>query len=342
MTETLPEGPAKQPTIREVALRAGVSPMTVSRTLAGGKNVRQDMQDRVLEAVAALGYHRNENARSLRPGHTSGLIGVAITNLGNPYYGNFALGVEEVAAQYGRRILLGNTGEDIGRERQVITDFIGRQVEGLIVVPSGEDAAHLLPEALRETPLVLASRTVAGVPADSVVLDDVGGARRGTAALIEAGHRRIAYLGNVTSVFTGKRRFDGYCQALREAGIPVDAALVRRGQQDVDTASAAMTELLQTDDPPTAVFSANNRNTIGAIRALAGRMSGARSALPAIVSFDDFELAELMPMPVTVVMHDPRELGRQAARLLFDRLLDNPDASPRELEMPTPLRVARD
>ena len=132
---------------------------------------------------------------------------------------------------------------------------------------------------------------------------------------------------------SGKRRFDGYCQALREAGIPVDAALVRRGQQDVDTASAAMTELLQTDDPPTAVFSANNRNTIGAIRALAGRMSGARSALPAIVSFDDFELAELMPMPVTVVMHDPRELGRQAARLLFDRLLDNPDASPRELEI---------
>ena len=342
MTETLPEGPAKQPTIREVALRAGVSPMTVSRTLAGGKNVRPDMQDRVLEAVAALGYHRNENARSLRPGHTSGLIGVAITNLGNPYYGNFALGVEEVAAQYGRRILLGNTGEDIARERLVITDFIGRQVEGLIVVPSGEDAAHLQPEALRETPLVLASRTVDGVPADSVVLDDVGGARRGTAALIEAGHTRIAYLGNVTSVFTGKRRFEGYCQALEEAGIPIDLDIVRRGQQDVDTASAAMVDLLGVDHPPTAVFSANNRNTIGAIRALAGRMSGeGRSTLPAIVSFDDFELAELMPMPVTVVMHDPRELGRQAARLLFDRLLERPERAPRSVEMPTPLRVAR-
>ncbi|QNE35296.1 LacI family DNA-binding transcriptional regulator [Leifsonia shinshuensis] len=342
MTETLPDGPAKQPTVREVALRAGVSPMTVSRTLAGGKNVRPDVQDRVLEAVRALGYHRNENARSLRPGHTSGLVGVAITNLGNPYYGNFALGVEEVAAQYGRRILLGNTGEDIGRERQLVTDFIGRQVEGLIVVPSGDDSAHLQQESLRDAPLVLASRTVDGVPADSVVLDDVGGARRGTAALIDAGHRRIAYLGNVSSVFTGQRRFEGYGQALEEAGIPVDPALVRRGQQDVETASAAMVELLAVDDPPTAVFSANNRNTIGAIRALSGRMAqGDRSALPAIVSFDDFELAELMPMPVTVVMHDPRELGRQAARLLFDRLLEHPDGPPRSIEMPTPLRVAR-
>ena len=342
MTETLPDGPAKQPTVREVALRAGVSPMTVSRTLAGGKNVRPDVQDRVLEAVRALGYHRNENARSLRPGHTSGLVGVAITNLGNPYYGNFALGVEEVAAQYGRRILLGNTGEDLARERQLVTDFIGRQVEGLIVVPTGDDAEHLQQESLRDAPLVLASRTVEGVPADSVVLDDAGGARRGTAALVEAGHRRIAYLGNVSSVFTGQRRFEGYSQALDAAGIPVDPALVRRGQQDVETASAAMRELLAVDDPPTAVFSANNRNTIGAIRALSGRMAaGTRDALPAIVSFNDFELAELMPMPVTVVMHDPRELGRQAARLLFDRLLEHPDGPPRSIEMPTPLRVAR-
>ena len=92
MTETLPDGPAKQPTVREVALRAGVSPMTVSRTLAGGVNVRPDLQERVLTAVAELGYHRNENARSIRPGQPSGLIGVAITNIANPYYSTFALG----------------------------------------------------------------------------------------------------------------------------------------------------------------------------------------------------------------------------------------------------------
>lgn len=340
MTETLPDGPAKPPTVREVALLAGVSPMTVSRTLAGGKNVRPDVQERVFEAARVLGYHRNENARSLRPGHTSGLVGVAITNLGNPYYGNFALGVEEVASQYDRRILLGNTGEDIARERQLVTDFIGRQVEGLIVVPSGEDASHLQEEALRGRPLVLASRTVPGVAADSVVLDDVGGAQRGTTALIEDGHRRIAYLGNVTSVFTGQRRFEGYRRALATAGLPFDPELVRRGQQDVETAFAAMTALLALDDPPTAVFTANNRNTIGAIRALATRMQ-AGEHLPAIVGFDDFELAELMPMPVTIVTHDPRALGREAARLLFDRLLGRTEAAPRSLQMPTPLRVAR-
>ena len=339
-------GPMRQPTVKEVAKLAGVSPMTVSRTLAGGKNVRPEVQDRVLEAVHELGYYRNENARSIRPGQASGLVGVAITNLGNPYYGNFALGVEEVAAQYGRRIVLGNTGEDTGRERQLIADFIGRQVEGLIVVPSGDYAAHLQPASLRGTPLVLASRSVNGVSADAVVLDDVGGAYRGTKTLLDAGHRRIAYLGNVTSVFTGQRRYDGYLRALEEAGVEVDPELVRRGQQDVETASIAMSELLDLADPPTAVFSANNRNTIGALKEIGARLNSRSTkqpaALPAIVSFDDFELAEMMPVPVTVVDHDARELGRETARLLFSRLLGDKELGPaREIEMPTHVRVVR-
>ncbi|MGO2097476.1 MAG: LacI family DNA-binding transcriptional regulator, partial [Candidatus Microbacterium stercoravium] len=100
---------ARRPTIKEVAQLAQVSPMTVSRTLSGGVNVRPDVQEKVFAAVEELGYYRNENARSIRPGHTSGLIGVAITNIANPYYSTFALGVEEEAALTGRRMLLGNT-----------------------------------------------------------------------------------------------------------------------------------------------------------------------------------------------------------------------------------------
>lgn len=332
----------RHPTVREVAMLAGVSPMTVSRTLAGGKNVRLELQERVHEAVAALGYHRNEAARSIRPGQPSGLVGVAIANLGNPYYGNFALGVEEVASQYGRRILLGNTGEDPARERQLVADFIGRQVEGLIIVPSGGAAAHLQPEALRNTPLVLASRTVQGVDADSVVLDDIGGAYRGTSALLDAGHARVAYLGNITSVYTGQRRLEGYRRALADRGIPFEPGLVRQGQQDAATARAAMRSILELKDPPTAVFSANNRNTIGALQEIGAYLHARPTAsMPSIVSFDDFELAAMMPVPVTVIDHDPGELGREAARLLFSRLLrGDRDFPARSVQMPTHLRIA--
>jgi len=294
--------------------------MTVSRTLAGGKNVRPELQEVVWKAVAELGYRRNENARSIRPGQASGLIGVAITNLANPYYGEFAMGVEEVATRFGCRILLGNSGEDRERERQLVTDFLGRQVEGLIVVPAAggrEGSVHLQESALAGTPLVLASRLVDGVKAGAVVLDDTEGARRGTQVLIDAGHRRVAYLGNVAPVFTGQRRFEGFKAALTAAGLELDERLVRHGQQDVQAARTAMEELLALPSPPTAVFAANNRNAIGALTAITAHLRAGGTRRPALVSFDSFELAELSPVPLTLVDHDARELGRRAAELLF-------------------------
>ncbi|GAA2148245.1 LacI family DNA-binding transcriptional regulator [Glycomyces algeriensis] len=326
---------ARQPTIKEVATLAGVSPMTVSRTLAGGVNVRPDLQARVMAAVRELGYYRNENARSLRPGQPSGLIGVAITNLANPYYGNFALGVEEVAAEHGRRIILGNTGEDAGRERQLVSDFIGRQVDGLILVPTSGEAAHLQPERLGDVPLVLASRRVPGLDVDTVLLDDVGGAYRGTIGLLDAGHTRIGFLGNRSSVFTGERRYRGYEQAMTERGAPVDPSIIARDQQDVDAASRAARAMLDHPEPPTAIFSANNRNTIGALREIGRRIrDGLPGPRPAVVSFDDFELSELMPVPVTIIDHDARLLGREAATLLFARLEGTAESKPNTVELP--------
>ena len=343
MTEQAPAraGAARRPTVKEVAQHAGVSPMTVSRTLAGGTNVRADVQERVWEAVQRLGYQRNENARSIRPGQSSGLIGVAITNIANPYYSTFALGVEEVAAATGRRILLGNTSEDVDRERQLVSDFLGRRVDGLIVVPTSRHHEHLERAVAQGVPIVLASRRAEGFAADSVVLDDEGGAHRGTLALLDAGHARIAYLGNARSMFTGRRRYAGFERAHRERGIAVDPALIGEGQQDVAHAREAMHRLLRLPDPPTAVFCANNRNAIGAVAEI-GReiqvLGRAASELPEIMSFDDFELSELMPVPVSVLGHDARELGREATRLLLDRLdgvVDDPAA--RELRMPVTL-----
>lgn len=336
------EAAMRHPTIREVAATAGVSPMTVSRTLAGGVNVRPDLQKRVMAAVRELGYFRNENARSLRPGQQSGLIGVAITNLANPYYGNFALGVEEVVAQYGKRIVLGNTGEDPVREAQLVADFIGRQVEGLVVVPSGGRSDHLQAERLGDTPIVLASRRVYGLDVDTVLVDDVGGAYRGTKFLLDAGHTRIGYLGNVLSVFTGQRRFTGFERALTEHGLIPDPQLIQRDQQDVEAARAAMERLLDLPTPPTAVFSANNRNTIGALKEIGRRLRGGAQAsdLPAIVSFDNFELSDLMPVPVTVIDHDARQLGREAAGLLLARLdAAGAHAPSRTLELPVAFDV---
>ena len=334
---------ASRPTVKEVAQRAGVSPMTVSRTLSGGVNVKPDVQKRVMDAVAELGYHRNENARSIRPGHSSGLIGVAITNIANPYYSTFALGVEEEAALTGRRILLGNTSEDAAREAALVGDFLGRRVDGLIVVPAGTAADHLAQSQAQGVPVVLASRRVDGLAADSVVLADEEGAHHGATALIDAGHTRIGYLGNSLAIFTGERRYNGFTRAHDEHGVRIDPALVATSQQTVEQARDATRALLQSDNPPTAIFCANNRNTIGALKEISAQInSGTRPAdeFPEVMSFDDFELVELSPVPISVIDHDPRELGRIAARLLLDRLDGGErDADTREVELPVSLRM---
>jgi len=132
--------------------------------------------------------------------------------------------------------------------------------------------------------------------------------------------------------------------ALAEFGLTPDPSLVKRGQQDVQAARTAMEALLVLPDPPTAVFSANNRNTIGVLKAIGALLADAERSdqLPAIVSFDDFELAEMMPVPVTVVDHDAGELGRESARMIFARLTGPGAAGPRrKVEMPTHIMIAR-
>ena len=324
------------PTLRQVAALAGVSPMTVSRTLSsGGRHVRADLQRRVLEAASTLGYHRDDNARSMRPGHRSNLIGVAITDLANPYYSRFALGVERVAAAHGRRMLLGNTGEDADREAQLVSDFRGRRVEGLIVVPVGGQSEHLRQAQAAHVPLVLASRAVADIATDTVILDDVSGAYHGTRRVLEGGHRRVAFLGHGATLFTSRRRYDGFVRALAENGMEPDLQLVRHATHP-DGAHAAMKTLLELPVPPTAVFTTSNRLTTGVLHAIIDhRVERPEHPVPAVLAFDDVELAPLLNVPLLIISHHPEELGVRAAELLFDRL-DTPgeEVDPRWVELP--------
>jgi len=328
-------GSSGNPTMRDVARHAGVSPMTVSRALRDDPRVSPEKKARVRTAVKALGYSRNEAARNLRLGRSGGLVGLVVTNLANPFYSQLALGVEAVASEHGMRVILGNSGEDVARERQLVHDFASRRLDGIVVVPVGSNHRHLNAAQQTGIPVVLAASPPVKLLADAVMLDDFGGSWEATHHLIEAGHRKIAFLGLQPSTWTGSERFRGYCAALEEAGIPLDERIVSRQQRDVATAERATLEMLDQEDPPTAVFAANNRNTIGAYRAIRGRRSNI-----ALAGFDDFELADMLALPLMVVKYDPGELGRRAAELLCDRI-DNPqpqaESAARRIVIPTKL-----
>ena len=219
--------------------------------------------------------------------------------------------------------------EDAERERELVGALLRRRVDALLVVPAGPDHRYISDTART----VFLDRPPRGIEADTVLLDNLGGARRAVEHLIAHGHTRIAHIGDTAELYTASERLTGYREALAAAGLQADPSLIASGNHDAAAAQTAVEHLLGLPDKrrPTAIFASNNRNTVGALHALAGRASRV-----ALVGFDDFELADLLG--TTVVRADPWRLGEQAAALAFARL-DGDDRPPLEITVPTELIV---
>jgi LacI family transcriptional regulator len=201
----------------------------------------------------------------------------------------------------------------------------------MIVVPAGSDHRYLESERRRGAQIVFLDRSGGHIEADAVVLDNFGGAKLAVDHLIRRGHKRVGFVGDSTTVQTAVERLEGYKAALAAAAIPYDPALVRLGSPAVELAETAARQLLALENRATAIFAANNRQCVGVLRAM--RASQRQVAL---VGFDDFELSDLLPIPVSVVAFDPAELGRAAAELLFSRMAGD-TRPPQRIVIPTRL-----
>ncbi|TDE40536.1 LacI family transcriptional regulator [Nonomuraea mesophila] len=312
--------------MKDVASAAGVALKTVSRVVNGEPGVHPETAERVRAAIHRLGYSRNESARVLRRGRTA-TIGLVIEDVADPFYSGLGRAVEEVVIDHGCLLLSGSSGEQPGRERELVETFCARRVDGLIVVPAGEDHTYLRSELEAGTPVVFADRPPgAGLDVDTVLADNVSGAGQAVRHLLGHGHSRIAFLGDNPAIFTAAQRLQGYRAAL---GGLYDERLVSMRPPSLEAVRDDLARMLALDDPPTAVFAGNGRYTVTVLRALAGRPL-------ALVGFDDFELADLLQPGVTVVAQDPSWMGRVAAELLFRRLRG--DVGPSEhIELPVRL-----
>jgi LacI family transcriptional regulator len=324
----------RRPTMREVAAVAGVSLSTVSRVVNGGAGVREDLAERVREAVEMLGYRHNLTASTLRRAdRLSATIGLIFEDVSNPFFGSVHRGVEDVARGRGVLTMVGSADEDPERERELADAFMARGVDGLIVASAVSDNAYLLRERAAGLALAFVDRPPRFIDADAVVSDNVGGAKAAVEHLIAAGHRRIGFLGDRPDVYTAAERLRGYREALAKHDIPEDLELVRhprfRGVDAYETTRA----LLDGKDPPTALFAGQNLISMGAVRAV--HAAGLQHEL-AMVSFDDIPLADALDPGVTVVAQEPAALGRAAAELLFERL-DGHEGPTRQVIIPTRL-----
>jgi LacI family transcriptional regulator, galactose operon repressor len=319
--------------MRDVAGVAGVSVATVSRVI-NGNDVRDDLAQKVRDAIELLGYRRDLMAMTLRRSdRLSATIGIIIEDVGNPFFAALQRGVEEVARERSVITFAGSSDDDELRERELADTLSARGVDGLVIAPCGRDQSYLARERDSGVALAFVDRPPRFFDADSVVSDNAGGARAGVAHLIAAGHRRIAFLGDREAIHTAAERLRGYRDALAGHGIAPTPELERMELSTSTAAEAATRELLASAHPPTALFTGQNLVTIGAIHAL--RALG-RSNDIALVGFDDIPMGDVLQPAVTVVAQDPRASGQRAAELLFERV-DGHAGPSRTVVVPTTL-----
>lgn len=318
-------------TMREVGALAGVSAKTVSRVMNNDRYVSEAVRIRVQQAIEELGYVPNALARTFRSGRDAA-IGIAVPDIADPFFAMVVKGIEQAARSRGTATFVTSLGEDPAGEQAAVEALLVRQVVGLVLAPVAPDQGYLRAWRAR-TALVFIDRHPRNVTAESVVEDDVGGARDATLHLVAHGHRRVAFIGDSLLVPTTARRLDGYTAALHASGLDVEPELVALTSAVPGGAPDVLDRLDSIDRRPTAIFSSNARCSLELLPHL-HRRGGADIAF---VSFGDFPMAGTLTPTVTVVDQDPAKLAAVAARRLFDRV-DNPTRTVRRQKV-LPLKL---
>ena len=330
-----------QATIRDVAKQAGVSLSTASRVLNSRGYYSDESKTAVLNAAKELGYRADEVARSLKR-TTTRTIGLLITDIVNPFYAELARGVMDRARSCGLRVVISATSEDPRMEQEALETFIGDRVAGVIAVPCCQDAEIWKEIAGFGAVLVFVDRVAPhGISADEVAVDNIDGARRATAHLVELGHTRIGIISGPVDVSTGLQRLQGYDVALHEAGLPPMPELREIVTFKGESALGATRRLLELRDRPTAIFAANNVLSETALRVARDWGLSIPQEL-SMISFDDVPWMSLSQPTMTAVYQPTYDLGYRAVSILQQRLFGHESARtalPERFIFPTRLIV---
>ncbi|MFR0355619.1 LacI family DNA-binding transcriptional regulator [Streptomyces sediminimaris] len=317
--------------LKDVAERAGVSIKTVSNVVNNYPHVTPGMRSRVQAAIDELGYRPNLTARHLRKGRT-GIIALAVPELGNPYFAELAGAVIDAAAEHEFTVLLDHTRGEREQEILVSQGFSGRVIDGLILSPLALEAEDLRGRA-DDVPLVLLGEREYDLPFDHIAIDNVAAARCAVRHLLGRGRTRIAYLGARTDSVNqpAHLRLDGWREELAAAGVPApDSLVVPVGGWDRDDGARAMAQLLDAGVRPDAVFAFNDLIAIGAMRVLHER--GLRVPWDvAVVGFDDIAEGRFGAVTLTTVSPDKQAIAKMAVGSLLRSLSGREEPGGREL-----------
>ena len=338
-------------TVSDVARAANVSKATAARVLGGYGTVSEKIHEDVLAAAKALDYRPNELARSMTTGK-SGIIGVVVGDIENPFFSLAVRGISDAAKAAGFNVILANSGERIEAEKAAVRLLIGKRVDGLIVTPSeSRDISHLRDVHRSGRPLALLDRALPDLDVDTVTIDDRHVAMQATQILMRVGHRKIAYVTAVDAegheyrdleqIYTSsvRERIEGFLAVCRDAYIDRPERHVRLGAMSPEETRKVVTKLLSEPDRPTAILASDSLIALEIFKVI--RERGLR--IPedvSLITFHDADWTSVTSPPITVIDQPVYALGKSVAELLIRRLKGEA-RPPERLILPTSI-IERD
>jgi LacI family transcriptional regulator len=302
-------------TIHDVAEHAGVSATTVSRYLNRRIELPQPTASRIDAAIEALDYRPNLLARRLSTGRTEAISLVA-PEIGNPFFAELMAAVEHEAQRQGYAVYMSSTRGDPALELAALRRLRDRHVDGMILMTNRVDDGTLAAMIAESGPVVLLDEDVPGAPAPRIFVENEHGTYLATRHLVAAGHRAIAFAGGGEGLLSTRQRRLGFERAMAEAGVPVRPEHLIFGAYSRSFGRLTARQLLQLDEPPTAIVAGSDHIAIGALQELNDRALSVPEDI-SLVGFDDVPIAELVDPPLTTIRQPIAELGRQGLQTLM-------------------------
>jgi len=304
--------------MREVAALSGTSIKTVSRVFNDVATVDPILAEKVKKAAKKLNYTPNMTAGNLRRGNgRTHTIGLLLDDVSNPFSAALNRSYEDLARTRGYTVFAGSLEENVDREKELVSLFVSRRVDGLVMVPVASDHSFLRVEMRAGMHFGFIDRVPQNFPGDVVLSTNERSTREAIEIFLTNGHTKVAFFGDNPSFYTSQERYNGYAKALRAAKIPLNKKWIVRGVTNPHEVVSAAISLFSQSDAPTAVFTGQNMLTVNVFRAL--RELGINNHI-ALIGYDDFEGADLMSPALSMIRQNVAEMARQSAQMLFERI----------------------
>lgn len=307
----------KMPTIKDVAKLSGTSVGTVSRYL-NGYLIKETNRLKIEEAIKQLGFTLNPIARGLKTSKTN-TVGILIPQLSSVFSTSIIEGMEQILDEFGYSVLVCDSRNSIDKEREKIRFLKDKFVDGIIIMPVDNVGDHIKEIIDGNLPVVLMDRLIDNLSCDAVISDSFNGAFEAVESIIKKGHKRIGMIAGPQSIYTAKKRFEGYKMALETYGLEVSDDLVVHTDLSQEEASQAFKRLINLQNPPTAIFTGNYDTTVGAVKSIIESDMVIGKDI-SIFGYDNLDLFKILKPQLSVVVQPMEAIGRGAAELLVKRM----------------------